>query len=299
MWLLYTLVHCLTMAVCNYFDEYLTHNNNVKDRENIHRRIGGVLLISTLFSVITLASLYLYLDSLVIQNFPLALALVSAVPMVTMWAAYFYLFQKYPAHQVVPLFGIASFWLLLIELVAGAIITPIALLGIVFLLYGAYVLDAGTLKWKIPTTLLLIMIPTSLLWAVSLFLIRVASNYADVLTLFFYQYVGIGVIGILLLTLVREYRVGFLRRIQTQGKNFLGVSFFNEAIAQVSFLSVMLAVSIAPLAVYVTALAGFQSIFLLLLFFIVPLHGRNSISSYQWAAIVLIVMGIFIIEFWK
>lgn len=288
------------MALVNYIDEYLTHNNNVTEEASIHKRIGGLIIISTLLSVVTIGGLYAYLGGDVsIDNRALYLALASSVPMVTLWTAYFYLFLIYPAHQVVPLFGLASLWLLLIEITFGASVTLIALTGIGFLVYGAYLLDSGTFKWKIPTKLLLVMIPTSLMWAVSLFLVRQASEYSDVLTIFFYQYVGIGIIGLLLLSLIKPYRDGFTHRVKEQGVNFLGFSLLNETISQFSFLFVMLAIALAPLGAYVTALGGIQSIFVLLIFFLFPIHERSQISKNQWLAILFIVIGIFIIEFWK
>ncbi|MCA9361197.1 hypothetical protein KC845_01420 [Candidatus Kaiserbacteria bacterium] len=287
------------MALVNYIDEYLTSNNKVTDQESPHKRIGGVIIISTLLSVVTIASLGLYISDLSISNHSLYLALASAVPMVILWTAYFYLFLIYPAHQVVPLFGLSSIWLLVIELLFGAHVTFTALLGIGVLVLGAYILDSDTFRWKVPTKLLLIMLPVSLMWSVSLFLVRLASAETSVLTVFFYQYVGIGVIGLFLVSLIKPYRDGFLYRVKNQGGNFLGFSLLNETISQISFLFVMLAISLAPLGAYVTALGGVQSIFLLIIFFLFPIHERNQISPTQWMAIILITFGVFIIEFWK
>jgi hypothetical protein len=143
------------------------------------------------------------------------------------------------------------------------------------------------------------MTPVSFLWATALFLVKIASESSDVTTVFFYQYVGVGIIGLLLLTLVKPYRDGFLLRIKEQGVNFLGFSFLNETISQISFFFVMLAITLAPLGAYVTAVGGVQSIFVLLLFYFFPIHERSKITSIQWVAIGLIAMGIFIIEFWK
>ncbi len=299
MWLAYTIAHCFTMALVNYIDEYLTSNNKVNLEASIHKRIGGLILISTLFSSITIASLYIYLGDISIEAMPMYLALASAIPMVIMWCSYFYLFLLYPAHQVVPLFGLSSIWLVIMETASGSPVSLIALAGIGVLVWGAYLLDAGTFKWKIPTKLFLIMTGVSFMWASSLFLMRVASESADIVTLFFYQYIGIGLIGLVLLSLVKSYRDGLIYRLKTQGFNFVGFSLVNESLSQISFLFVMLAISLAPLAAYVTAMTGIQSIFVLMLFFFFPLHARNRITHIQWLAIVLIAIGIFIVEVWK
>lgn len=289
------------MALVNYIDEYLTANNKVPENESSHKQVGGLLLISTLLSFLALVVLTVYLGGdFSVDKKALYLSLFSAIPMVTLFASYFYLFLFYPAHQVVPLFGLSSIWLLLFEIAFVEVsISQQALVGILILIFGAYLLDSGSLKWRIPTKLLLIMIPVSLIWAISLYMVRIASETESVATIFFYQYVGIGIIGILLTLLVKPYRKGLLQRIRLQGKNFIGFSLINESLAQISFFFIMLAVALAPLAAFVTALGGLNSIFLLILFYLFPLQKRNNISRMQWIAIILMTIGIFIIEFWK
>ena len=297
MWFLYAIAHVFLLALVNYIDEYLTTNNKVPESSDIHTKIGGLLLVSTLLSFIGAIVIWIFVQDVQLAQVPLTLGLLSAIPMVVMYASYFYLLTIYPAYQVVPLFLISSVWLLVIELMFGGSVTPIGLLGIAVLMIGAYFLDAGTFKWQIPTKLLLISIPVTSAWAIALFMVRVAAESAPAVLISFWQLVGIVFVGVLLFLFVKKYREGFVYRIKHQGKNFLGFSFVNESLAQGSYVFGNLAVAAAPVATYVTAMSGVQSVFLLLLFLFFPIHkDRAKVTRLQMVAIVLIAIGVFLIE---
>lgn len=296
MWLVFALIHVFLLALVNYIDEYLTRNNKLPKTTTIHTRIGGLLLVSTLLSFVGAAVIGISLGNIEISQTAFVLAILSSLMMVVMFAAYFYLLTLYPVYQVLPLFQISSIWLLCIELFFGGTITLIGFLGVVVLMVGAYVLDSGTFKWQIPTKLLLIMIPSTLPWALALFLVRFASETTSPAVITFWQMVGIGGIGILLFVFAKTYREGFLFRIRKQGRNFLGFSFINESLSQGSYLFGNVAVSLAPIATYVTAISGVQSIFLLALFYLFPQTDKTKITRNQTIAIFLIALGIFLIE---
>lgn len=287
------------MALVNYSDEYLTHSNTAKTVTNPHEKIGGVFLMSTFTCLIGITALFFFIPDFNLNNLALMLTLFSSLFMVCAWAGYFYLFQMFSAHQVVPLFGLSSIWLLLMELSFGASISITGLLGVGVLIIGAYLLDNGSLKIKAPSKLLLYMLPVSLSWALTMFLIRQASLSSDALVIYFWQLAGILAIGLTFFLVVTPYRRGFIKRVTTEKKKFIVPSLFNESFSQLAFMFSTLAVATAPLAVYVTASGGIQSIFLLLLFSLFPLNDRNHILSTQWAGIVFIGLGIALIELWK
>lgn len=298
MWFLYVLVHVFLMSVVNYIDEYLTTNNKVDKGSDIHTKIGGLLLISTLMNFVGAFVVWVSVRNIGLPELSLVLSLLSAIPMVAMFASYFYLLTKYPVYQVAPLFLMSSIWLLFIELLFGGSASAIDIIGIATLLTGAYFLDAGTFRWQIPSKLLMAMIPATSAWAIALFLVRKASENGSAVAVSFWQYVGIACLGVILLLTVKKYRNGFLYRIKSQGKNFLGFSLINESVAQASFVFGNLAVAAAPLATYITAMSGVQSIFLLLLFIVLPINKhRTKITRLHVVSILLIVLGVFLIEF--
>lgn len=295
MWFFYALIHVFLLALVNYTDEHLAVYNKLPKNPTIHSKVGSVLLISTLMSFVG-AFLIALTNSISLSAVSLSLAFLSSIAMVIMYATYFYLLQKYPVHQFVPLFQISSIWLLIFELLSGGTITIVGLLGIAVLMYGAYILDAGTFKWKIPTKLLVIAIPATSTWAIALFLTRVASENGSPIAITFWQMIGIGIIGIVLFLFVKKYRDAFIYRIKNQGKKFLGYSLANETFAEIGYVFGNLAVAIAPVGAYVTAMSGVQSLFVLLLFLIFPHGPRAKITKMQWIAVFLIAIGVFLIE---
>jgi hypothetical protein len=296
MWLIYMFLHTFLLALVNYIDEYLTANNKLPKKTDIHTRIGGLLLVSTLLTFIGAAVIKLFYGDMELSGIAITLAVLSAAPLVALFGAYFYLLTLYPVYQVLPLFQISSLWLLFIEIAFGGSISTSGLLGIITLMVGAYLLDAGTLKLQVPTKLLLIAIPVTSLWAIVLFMVRVASNNDSVIAITFWQMIATGALGLILFFAVKKYREGFLFRVKKQGKNFLGFSLLNESLSQGAYVFSNLAVAAAPVATYVTAMSGIQSVFLLGLFIFFPQKEKTRITFPQIIAICLIAVGVFLIE---
>lgn len=296
MWFIYALIHVFLLALVNFTDEHLATNNKLPKKSDIHHKVGSVLLISTLMSFVGAALIASITGQTSLPPQAIYLAILSSIPMVTMYVTYFYLLQTYPVHLVAPLFQISSIWLLIFELLFGGSISVVGLFGIAVLMYGAYVLDAGTFRWKIPTKLLMITIPATSTWAIALFIVRKASEFGSPIAITFWQMVTIGIIGIGLFILVKKYRDGFIYRIKHQGKLFLGFSFANETFAEAGFIFSNLAVAIAPVAAYVTAMSGVQSIFVMILFLIFPHGKRAKVTRMQIVAVVLIAFGVLLIE---
>jgi uncharacterized membrane protein len=296
MWFLYAIIHVFLMAVVNFTDEHLATDNRLPEKADIHTKVGSVLIASTLLCFAGAALLAVITGDTNLGPIPQLIAGISAITMVSYWASYFYFLQVYPVHQVVPLNQISSIWLLVIELLSGGSITGFGLFGIVLLMYGAYVLDSGTFRWQIPTRLLLIALPATSTWSITLFLVRKASELGSPTAIYFWQLIATAVIGLVLFMVVSKYREGFLYRIRHQGKKFLGLSLLNETFSETSYLFSALAVAAAPVAAYVTAMSGMQGLFVILLMFLFPQGERTTVTRMQWIAAMLIAAGVFFIE---
>ncbi len=296
MWLIFALISMFFMAFANYSDEYLTHSSASKESKNIHERIGGVLMMSVGLTLIGITACYFLSETIFIDSRAIYFSILASVPMLLCWTGYFYLFQKYSAHQVVPLFGLSSLWLLGIELSLGETITLISLCGVILLIICAYTLDNGSLKWKIPSSLFVSMLFISLSWALTGYLWRMAMEVQDAsFAIYFWHLLAIFFMGFFLF-LISPYRRGVIHRIKTEKMHFVGHCFFNETCVQISFYFSVLAFAAAPLATYVTASGGIQSIMLLALFYFFPLEERNKISWIQMLSIVGIGVGICLLE---
>ena len=296
MWIIFATISIVMQGLVNYIDEFLTNNNKLSQKTDTHTKIGGLVLISTLMSFAGAGLMMLIPHDPTMSSLAKMLAIASSIPMVFMYISYFWLLITYPVHQVAPLFQISSLWLLAMELLFGGTITSVGLLGIFVLIYGAYILDAGTFKWKIPTKLLLISLPATFASALALFMARIATQSSSAISYSYYQMLAIGVVGVFLFFFVKKYREGFLFRIKNQGKLFLGMSLVNESLAEGSFLFGNMAVAIAPVAAYVSAMSGVQSVFVMLLFFLFPQGQRTKATPIQWIAVFLIAIGVILLE---
>lgn len=296
MWLIYAVIHVFLLAVVSYTDEHLATHNKLPAKSDVHTKVGSVLIMSTLMCFVGAILLFFTTKDFKLSISVIGLSGVSAITMVSYWASYFYLLQEYPANKVAPLYQLGSVWLLVIELLFGGSITVIGLLGITVLIYGAYILDAGTFKWQIPTKLLRVAIPATSFWAITLFLVRYASNNGSIVAIYFWQLIFTGVIGLLLYIFVSKYREGFNYRIKHQGKLFIGLSAVNETFSETSYLFSSMAVAIAPVAAYVSSMLGVQGIFLILLMFLFPQGERSKVTKMQIIAAILIATGVFLIE---
>lgn len=284
------------MALVNYSDEYLTHSSTVKKSRNIHERIGGVLLISVMLTIIGVIISFVLADTVVIERKAILFALLSSITIIMMSIGYFYLLQLYSAHQVVPLFGLSSIWLLVIEFMMGDVPDILSIAGIGILIVSSYILDNGSFKWKTPTSLLMYMVVVSLLWALTaLFWSESLSISNNDFGVYFWHLLGCFVL-IFPLFLVSPYRRGFLQRLKNEKKEFLIHSIINETCVQISFYFTMIAFSLAAFASFVTAASGFNNIFLLALLYLFPIDKRNHITASQFYAIVGIVVGVGLLE---
>ena len=296
MWFIYAVVHIFLLALVVYTDEHLATNNKLPKKSDIHTKVGSVLIMSTLMCFVGASLLFLFTRDFKLSSSVLILSAISAVTMVSYWGSYFYLLQEFPANKVGPLYQLGSIWLLVIELLFGGSITALGLTGILVLIYGAYILDAGTFKWQIPTKLLRVGAPATSLWAITLFLVRIASNDGSVVAIYFWQLVFTGVIGLFLLIFVSKYREGFVYRIKNQGKLFVGLSGLNETFSEVSYLFSALAVAIAPVAAYVSSMTGLQGIFLIIVMFLFPQGKRAKVNKMQVVAAGLIAIGVLLVS---
>lgn len=297
MWLLFAIIGNFFMALVNYSDEYLTHSSTIKQSKNIHERIGGVLLMSVLLTLIGAFISFLLAEIIFIPTQAILFALCASITITFLAAGYFYLLQIYSAHQVVPLvFGLSSIWLLGIEFMMGSLPDALSIVGIFILIVSSYLLDNGTLKWKTPTSLFKYSVLVSLFWALTGLLWAESFKFSDNnFAVYFWHLLGCFML-IFPLFIISPYRRGFMHRVKNEKKAFMIHSVINETFVQISFYFTMIAFSLAAYTSFVTAVSGFNSIFLLVLLFFFPIDERNYISKAQFLAIIGIVLGVGFLE---
>ena len=291
-WVVFRLLSLFCLALVNYLDEYLTTKISSQVEPNIHKRVGSLLVATTVFSFIGLSFLWFFIEDLSsIDSSGKWLALLSAIPAVLTFIGYFYSLNKFSVHLVSPLFLLTTVWLVIFEFANGQTVSLGALVAMATILVGSYFLDIGEFSFRVPTKLVLYMAPTTLAWAATILMVKEALGTMSSTTAYFIQLIGVQIIGILLVIFIKQYREGFTQRVSKDGKMFLGLSFLNESLAQLSYLFGTLAIAAAPFVSYVSALEGLQSIFVIGLLFLFPINERSKINLIQMAAICLIVSG--------
>lgn len=295
MWILYSLLSSFLLAVINWLDEYLTAKSPFEGDNAVRSKVGSLLLVSTLFSIVGVVWLYFGLSDINVSSFVLLLSLISALTIVVMFGAYFYLLNVYPVYQVIPLFQLTSLWLLLFEVLNGGGVSLVGLIGVLLLCIGAYLLDVGVVRWSIPSSLLVWMTVVTFIYGVGVYAVRLASDLTDPWTVSFWQYVGVFGIGVSLFLLVPAFRNAFVFRLKKQGKVFAGVSSISESLAQVSYVASNYSIALAPISAYAVAMGSIQSIFVLGIFYFFP-QRKVTVNFIQAFAIVIIVLGAILLE---
>ena len=297
MWIFLTILYSFLFAVTNYTDELLAHKNSVEIKKGIFHQIGGVVLFSTLMGIVSCVVLLMLGKVTWSGDYRnIAIAFFSAVPMVVMWIGYFYFLVLYPANKAVPLFGLTTVWIFAIEIFFGATVSLIGLICIIVLIVGAYLVDSATFKLKVPSFLFFGMVIMTMLWSLSLLMMKQAVNYIGDGNAFFWQFACVFILGLCMFVGVRQFRSGFVERIKQQGSFFIGLSMFNEISAQVTFYLTMLAIAAAPLAAYSTALASIQVLFVVIIMWLFPISERSRLNNIQILGICCIVLGVGLIQ---
>lgn len=298
MWILFSLVGSFLLAIINWLDEYLTTKSPFRGNNTAKEKAGSMLIVSTLFSVIGVTWLYLFLDTTSIAIYPLLLSLFSSITMVGMWLSYFYLLNTYPVYKVIPLFQLTSIWLVFFEIVLGGSITVVGLVGILLLAIGAYFIDIGELKWSIPSPLLITMIIVTFFYSCGVYAVRIASISLGPLLISYWQYFGIVILGLIAFIFISVFRRAFVFRIRNQGKVFIGISSISETLSQIAYVAGNYAIALAPIPAYAIAMSSIQSIFVLCIFYFFP-QKKLKINTIQIVSILIMILGAVFIELGK
>lgn len=287
MWLVFRLIDLFFFASVAYLDEFLTSNNSTEEDASIHRRVGPVIMVSTLLPLLGLLVLSPFIVHADILSSATWFGVLGGIAGAGMYTGYFYCLEKFPVQSVVPMFVLTVVWVLLYEVVRGASFTALGLVGVIGAGIGGYLLDAG-FNLRIPRGVLLAMAPTTAVWATSFVLVEEATTRTTAFTAYWFFLAGVLLIGLVYLVFVHPYRESFFERLKAQRVSFGATSLLNESLAMTSFFFQTLALATAPFVSYVAATSGISNIYLLGLLFFFPLNERSKPTRTQITGIVII-----------
>ena len=296
MWILYRLLNLISLSVVNYTDEYLSNKNTTPEsQQSLHRRVGSLIVISTLLTALGALVITALNGHSIFPEDETALiyALLSAPFALIMYAAYFYSLDAYPVSQVSPMILLSTVYLLFFEIAAGSNVSAAGVFAIGLILFGSYLLDVGEFKWNVPSKLLLMMSVGSFGWALSMYFMRLSTESIPASQVYVLHLFGVFVAGLFIFIFVKPYRKGFIYRVKSQAKVFVGISLINEFVVQISYLALAISIAKAPLVSYVASMEGIATFFVLIWMYFFPITEKSMLNKVQLLAICCIAFGVF------
>ncbi len=298
-WFLIALGAPILWAVVNVADVYLVNNYSERDRE---RSSGGLVLFSSLMGIIVSFVIYFFSkDVFNISLFNMLLLLTTGV-LAVVWM-FFYLYALEieeissiaPWFLTIPIFGYILGYIFLGEtLTAHQFIgSGIVLLGLVFVSF-----DFSGEKRKLKKKPVLYMVCACLALAISGIIFKYVTIDGNFWVSTFWEYFGLGVVGLVIYLLIPKYRNEFRYMNKTGGVKIFIVNTVCEIMSFSGNMMTNFALLLAPVTM-VYLVSSFQPMIVLFLsvlgtkFFphIIKENISRKALTYKAFAIVIMIIG--------
>lgn len=254
-----TLLASFLWAITNHIDKYMLCNI-----ENPTSNIKSLLVFSSLIAGLVLSPLWLIVSKFQISISAISLAFVFMASILYLLATYFYFkaLEKNDASivvvmfQLIPVFSYVLSWVLFKET-----LTTNQMIGSLIIISSAIIisLDFESNSNKNKLTALILMIISSLMYALYFIFFDIAIRSSDYKAVAFWYQISFLLIGIILLCL-KHFRKPFIEMIKNNGKKIASLNITNEILNLMANLMVNFANLTIPLALANT-LNGFQGAF--------------------------------------
>ncbi len=298
-WFLIALINPVAHALVNHFDKYLI-SRYVKGGS-----VGTLILFSALFSVVMLPIIWVIHPG-VLSAVTVLQALVLMINggiLVTAIIFYLYALSSDEASFVAPLFQLVPvFGFMLGYFILGEVLHGNQIIAGLLIIAGSTILTLEFTdgKRKIKARLALLMLGSSLFYAINAVIFKsIAINQGFVDSLF-WDMAGKFLFGIILFFAIKSYRRQFIDMIKAKPFTVIGLNALNEVIALVGEVALVFAVLYAPVAL-VQSVAGLQPMFVfligLVLTLFLPKLGQESLHAkvvvQKIIGIVVITVGVY------
>lgn len=250
-------------ALTNHIDKFMI--NGIDESAS---SVKTLLVFSTLVAGIIFTPIWLIVSnfSVAISNLSLISVLVAAI--IYTFATYFYFtaLSKNDASIVVVMFQLIPVFSYILALIFfNENLTIQQIVGSIIIILSAVIIsfDFEEKNNNSKFQALLLMIFSSLLYAIYFILFDVAIRDSSYNACAFWYQVGLLLIGIVLMC-VKSFRATFIKAIKTNGKRYLSLNVTNEAINLWANLLVNFANITIPIAI-ANILNGFQGAFVFVL----------------------------------
>ncbi len=250
MWILLTFIAVFLYSLVNITDNYLVEKN-----KNVSRSIGALVLFSSLFALVAAGVIYLVGG----KNFALSardiLILLVAGFCNLVWLMFYFkalavddVSSVIPWFLTLPLFGYILGYFFL-----GETITYIQMIGGAIVVLGGVVLSIRTeksavsIRYHVKWRSVLYMLFASLFIAIWIVLFKFVGRDSGFWAATFWEHLGLGIAGIVVLVLIKKYREAFFSMVRTSGKKILLVNIASESTTIIGNLLVNYAILSVPI----------------------------------------------------
>lgn len=247
MWIILTLTAVLLWSFVNIADNYLVERNT-----KIGHPIGSLVIFSSIFGFIAAAAIFFFTNTpLVLPVRQIGLLLLAGLCNVSWIIFYLKSLPDEDVSSVIPWFLAAPFFgYILGYLLLGEQLGIQQLIGGSIVLIGGFILSAKkheeriTLRWK----LIGYMTIASFLIAVWGILFKFVAQGNGFWVSSFWEHIGLGIGGLIILLFVPTYRSGFSDILKKDGKVVLTVSLFSESATIIGNLLANYAILLVPVS---------------------------------------------------
>ena len=232
MWIILTLVAVFLWSLVNISDSYLVERN-----KHIGHPIGSLVLFSSLFGFIAALAIFIFTKgSFHLASSDIVLLVIAGFCHLLWIVFYLNALSHDDVSSVVPWFLTAPlFAYILGYFVLGEKLLPSQLVGGVIILIGGLVLSIKTNReegvkkgYKIIWKPIILMTLSSLLIAIWGILFKFVGKDSGFWVASFWEHVGLGIAGIIVLVFVKPYREGFSSMLKQSGRSILALNIFSE-----------------------------------------------------------------------
>ena len=262
-WFFIALIGPFMYALTNHIDKILL------EKYFKNNGVGTIILFSSIFSVVVLPFLF-FIDKTVLDVGGLqiiVLLIVGILGALVLWCYLLALKNEEVSvaivfYQLMPVFGyILSYFIL------GETLTKLQIVAMVIVILGtaiiSFEIDAEN-KFKLRRKTILPMLAASFFWALGGVLFKLVALEENVWRSFFWENVGLLVVGIIIFIFIRSYRKNFLLAMRNNSKKILSLNALNESFYILGNFAFAYAYMLAPIAL-VLLTDSFQSVFALMI----------------------------------
>ena len=262
-WFFIALVGPFLYALTNHIDKILLEKYFKKGG------VGTLLLFSSLVSAFALPFLFLA-DTTVLDVSGASiflLMLVGILNVLVLWC-YFLALKNEEAsvavvfYQLVPVFGYALGYFIL-----GEVLTQMQLIAMATIIFGttivSFEIDAEN-RFTLRRNTVLLMLGAAFFWALESVIFKAVALEEQLWRSLFWEHLMLTLVGIVIFSLIRPYRVHFLSAIRSNSGAILSLNLGNETLYILGNIAYSIAYLLAPIALVLLA-ESYQPLFVFLI----------------------------------